>query len=195
MTAPALGTAASSVRAGPGSRRADWLAGQLPVGMLDDDFFYRFVSMFQEEAGTYLDGVDNLEHVLSPAVAPPAMVRFLAAWLGLPPLDPSLDEVYQRRLVKAAAELRWLRGTKRGLEKLLELLTGGPVKVVDSGGVVGPGEAAERAPHVRARVESTGWLPEADFVEVVRDEVPANVSLELFVGERRLWPRLVRGGD
>jgi hypothetical protein len=38
------------------------------------------------------------------------------------------------------------------------------------------------------RVESTGWVPEADFVEWVRDELPANVRFGLYVGDRQLWP-------
>ena len=169
-------------------RRSDWLVGQLPVGMLDDSLFYRFASIFQEEAASYLDGLDNLEHVVDPALAPPGMVRFLASWLALPSLDASLDDLYQRRLVKAAAELRWWRGTRRGLMGLLELLTGGAVEVVDNGGIFGQGGALECSPRVRVRVESSGWLSDADLLEVVRDEVPANASLELFVGERQLWP-------
>jgi hypothetical protein len=38
------------------------------------------------------------------------------------------------------------------------------------------------------RVESTGWVPERDFVEWVRDELPANVRFDLYVGDRQLWP-------
>jgi hypothetical protein len=36
-------------------------------------------------------------------------------------------------------------------------------------------------------VESTGWMPEADFVALVRDEVPAHVRAELYVGSRCVW--------
>ena len=195
MSPPALGTPRTASMAAPAVRRPDWLVGQLPVGMLDDDFFYRFASLFQEQAATYLDGIDNLENVLDLSVAPPAMVRFLAAWLALPPLEPSLDELYQRLLVKAATKLRWWRGTRRGLTIMAELLTGGRVQVAENGGIFRQGEAGERVPRVTVRVERTGWLPEADFVEVVRDEVPANVALELFAGERRLWPPPAEGGD
>jgi phage tail-like protein len=173
----------------PAPRRPDWLVGQLPVGMLDDSFFYRFVSIFQEQAGTYLDGMDNLENVLDPAVAPMPMVRFLAAWLAMPPIDPALDDLYQRQLVKHMAAVRWWRGTRQGLEALLGLLTRGRVEVSENGGVFRQGEAGQLPPQVRVEVESTGWLSEADFIEVVRDEVPANASVELWVGARRIWPR------
>jgi hypothetical protein len=36
-------------------------------------------------------------------------------------------------------------------------------------------------------------MPEADFVALVRDEVPAHVYAELYVGDRRAWP--ADGGD
>jgi phage tail-like protein len=182
VLAPRSGT---GLRAG---RRPDWLAGQLPVGMLDDNFFYRFVSIFQEEAGTYLDDIDNLANIIDPAVAPPAMVRFMAGWLALPPINPALDETYQRRLVLEASKLQWWRGTKQGLSGLLELFTGQPVDVVDSGGVFRQGEVNQAPAEVTVRVSSVGWLSETDLVELVRDEVPANARLELFVGERRIFP-------
>jgi phage tail-like protein len=168
-------------------RRPDWLVNQLPVGMLDDDFFYRFVSIFQEEAGTYLDGIDNLGYVVDPAVAPPSMVRFMAGWLALPAINPSLDETYQRHLVQAASKLLRWRGTQQGLKGLLELITGGTVEIADNGGVFRQGEEGIRRPEVTIRVESTGWLPEASFLEFVRDEVPANVSVALVIGEREIW--------
>ena len=140
-----------------GPRRPDWLVGQLPVGMLDNDFFYRFASIFQEEATTLLDDVDNLGNVIDPAVAPLPMLRFLAGWLGLPPLAPSLDEAYQRRYVHEAAEWRWWRGTKLGLTGLLDLLTGGPVEIADSGGIFRQGDVGDHA----ARAVYPTWPPQA----------------------------------
>ena len=38
------------------------------------------------------------------------------------------------------------------------------------------------------RVSSTGWLAEPEFVALVADEVPANVMLEVWLGDRKLWP-------
>ena len=38
------------IRTGP--RSPHWMLNQLPVGMLDGDFFVRFVSIFQELGGT-----------------------------------------------------------------------------------------------------------------------------------------------
>jgi phage tail-like protein len=171
-----------------GRRRSDWLVGQLPVGMLDSDFFLRFASIFQEQSGTYLDAIDSLPNIIDPAVAPPSMVRFLAGWLALPPLRPSMDELDQRRTVMEMAEIRRWRGTKRGLTDLLALLTGGEVDISDRSGVFRAGTGGEHLPLVTIRVNSTGWLSEHDLIEVVLDEVPAHASMELFVGERKIWP-------
>jgi phage tail-like protein len=185
-TALVLASPAAQASA-PGGRRPDWLVGQLPVGMLDDDFFYRFVCIFQQQAGTYLDDIDNLSNTIDPAVAPPPMVQFMAAWLALPALNPSLDETYQRHFVQDSSKLMRWRGTRLGLKGMLELITGGRVEVDDSGGVFREGEGGQRPPEVTIRVETTGWVPEATFLEFVRDEVPANVRVALVIGEREVW--------
>ena len=41
------------------------MVGQLPMGMLDDDFFVRYVSLFQEVATSYLEGADNVDNVVT----------------------------------------------------------------------------------------------------------------------------------
>lgn len=171
------------------ARRADdWLVNQLPVGMLDGDFFVRFVRIFQEIGGTLLANADNIDYLPDVTVAPDAVVRWLGSWIGTDSVDPSLADELQRRIVaSAAATLTW-RGTAGGLRRFLELTSGGPAEVTDGGGVWRDGEAPTDTAWVRMRVESTGWMPEADFVELVRDEVPAHVYAELYVGDRRVWP-------
>ena len=49
------------------------------------------------------------------------------------------------------------------------------------------GEAPEDSAWVSMRVDSTGWMPVGDFVAFVRDEVPAHVRAELFVGADCVW--------
>jgi hypothetical protein len=63
------------------------------------------------------------------------------------------------------------------------------VVIEDGGGVYGEGEAPRDGAWVRVRVPSTGWLTDEDFLRLVRDEIPAHVAAEIWVGERRLWPR------
>jgi phage tail-like protein len=169
-------------------RRDDWLLGQLPMGMLEDDFFARFVGIFQHVSTTFLDGVDNLENVVDVTVAPESVVRWLGGWLGIDSIDSSLPHELQRRIVRESGKILAWRGTRRGLTGFLELVSGGPVEIEETGGVFAEGDAPRDPPTVVIRVESTGWVPEADFVEWVRDELPANVRFGLYVGDRQLWP-------
>jgi phage tail-like protein len=151
---------------------------------VQDDFFRRFVGIFQEVATSYVEAADGVEHVADPMVAPAPLLPWLGSWLGTNVIDPSLDVDTQRRLVAAAGQTLAWRGTRRGLTEWLHVLTGGPVLIDDPGGVHREGEAPVQAPIVRVRVISTGWLPEDEFVELVRAELPAHVGLELFVGDR-----------
>lgn len=164
------------------------MVDQLPAGMLADDFFTRFVSLFQAEADTLVAHADNLEHLVDPAVAPPEMVRWMAGWIGQDGVDPGLDVDLQRRmLVTTARTLPW-RGTLRGLRDVLTLFSGAPAHVEDGGGVWREGEAPEDSAWVIMRVAGTGGLSEPDFVDLVADEVPAHVRAELWIGDRLAWP-------
>lgn len=169
-------------------RRHDWLVQQLPVGMVDDDFLVRFLSIFQSIADTVLHQVDTLPHMFDPTVAPDPMVRLMGRWIGIDWIDPSLDDELQRRMVLQYADLLQWRGTGRGMEMLLETITGGPAVVVDSGGVYHEGEAPAAQPHVRLEVESTGWADVDDLIAIVKAEVPATVTFELKVAGSTVWP-------
>ena len=169
-------------------RRDDWLLHQLPVGMTDDDFFVRFVTIFQRVADTVVHQVDGVEHAFDPTVAPDNMVRLMAEWFGVDWVDSSLDVRLQREIVMRYAELIPWRGTRRGMVELLELLTGADVEVRDTGGVFAEGEAPQDPPHVRIDVQSLGWNNRKDFAQIVRDELPATVTFTVWMAGVRIWP-------
>lgn len=169
--------------------RGRWLIDQLPVAMLDDDFLVRFLGIFQDLADTFMVQADAMEHLLDVAVTPEPMVRFMGAWLGARTIDPSLDPQTQRRIVREQGRMLPWRGTARGLRQLLEVITGGPVVVVDSGGVYPEGEAPQNVGGIHVEVLSLGWATEDDLVALIQADLPAAVSFELFVGDRKLWPR------
>lgn len=173
------------VRSAP--RSVQWMLDQLPVGMLDGDFFVRFVSIFQTVGSTLLEDADNLDNLLDLTVAPDVMVRWLSSWIGGGAIDPSLPDDLQRRIVSSSAETLTWRGTARGLQRFLELASGAVAEVTDGGGVWRDGEAPSDTAWVSMVVESTGWMPEADFVALVRDEVPAHARAELWVVDRCIW--------
>jgi phage tail-like protein len=177
---------------GMATRRPDWLVSQIPMGMFeldpDNDFFLRFVSLFQELATTLIGDADNVPNVVDPTVAPDAMVRFLGSWIGVANIDSSLPDPLQRRIVREAGEIFAWRGTKRGLKQFLELVTGAPAEIEESGGVFAEGQAPPQPPLVRMRVRSAGWATEADLIALLEDQIPANVAFELSIGHRRVWP-------
>lgn len=168
-------------------RSTEWMIDQLPVGMLDGDFFVRFVAIFQQLGSTLFDDADNVDNLLDLSVAPDAMVRWLGSWIGGGAIDASLPDELQRRIVTSSAETLTWRGTARGLQRFLELASDGPVEVHEGGGVWIDGDAPGDTAWVKLVVQSTGWMPEADFVTLVRDEVPAHVRTELYVGGRCVW--------
>lgn len=180
-------------------RSPTWMLDQLPVGMLAADggtgmpsFFVRFVSIFQNVGSTLLDDADLVEHIADVSVTPSALVRWLGSWIGDDLLEPSEDaevdrERVERALVRAAAKSLTWRGTARGLSMVLELLTDGEVSITEGGGVWREDEAPSDTAWVTVRVDDTGWVPEADFIAVVRDEIPAHVRGQLWVGGRLAW--------
>ncbi len=188
MTSLVPRTDALPDRAGPSRRSPQWLLNQLPVGMLDSDFFVRFVSIFQEIGSSLLEDADNIDHLADTSVTPEPMLRWLASWIGTDALDDSLDVEVKRRIVAGSATSLTWRGTMTGLQRYLHLICGDAVEVTDGGGVWREGEAPADTAWVRISVASTGWLAETDFVELVRDEIPAHVRAELYVGDRRVWP-------
>jgi phage tail-like protein len=183
--APALPTRRDA-RVSKPRRHPQWLVNQLPVGMLNSDFFVRFVSLFQEMSETLMDGADQIDHVADATVTPVPMLGHLASWIGVQTVDASLPEDLQRLILRSSAKSLAFRGTRRGLAGYLEMLSGGPVEVTDGGGVWIEGEAPDDAAWVRMSVPGTGHLSEDEFVALIRDEIPANVRAELFVNGRKV---------
>jgi phage tail-like protein len=169
-------------------RRDDWLLQQLPVAMVEDDFLARFLRIFQAIADTELHQIDTLKHMFDFEVAPDAMVRLMGWWIGVDWIDSSLPDELQRRIVREYSDLIQWRGTARGLKQLLELISLGDATVEDSGGVHLETDQPPAPAHVRLHVESAGWATEPDLIRIVRAELPASVTFELFVGSRQIWP-------
>lgn len=169
-------------------RRDDWLIHQLPVGMVEDDFLVRFLSIFQTVADGVLHEIDNLPHMFDPAVAPDAMVRLMGRWLAVNWVDSSLPDATQRDIVRRYSQLLQWRGTRKGMQLLLELISGQPAVVRDSGGVYLEDESPGYAPHVRLEVAATGWASEQDLLDIVRSELPASLTFELVIAGRTVWP-------
>ncbi len=173
-------------RVGPPPRHPQWLINQLPVGMLQSDFFVRFVSIFQELGTALMEDADLVQHIPDAAVTPVPMISHLASWIGVDTIDRSLPERQQRVILASSAKALAHRGTVQGLKGYLEMLSGTEAVVVDGGGVWGEGGAPADYAWVRMTVGGTGHLSEDEFVAMVRDEIPAHVRAELWIDVRRV---------
>ena len=174
-------------RVGGPPRPSQWMINQLPLGMLESDFFVRFVSIFQELGSTLLDGADLVQHVADVTVTPTPLLPHLASWIGMDAIDPSLPEQLQRTMVRSsAAALAW-RGTRRGITEYLRMLSGGDAVVTDSGGIYAEGKSPGGPAWLRMQIEQLGHLSETELVALIKDEIPAHVRAELWVDNRRNW--------
>ncbi len=171
----------------PASRPQDWLIRQLPAGMLSEDFFIRFVSLFQAEADTLLEHADAIENLADVQVAPATMVRYMSQWIGTPGIDAALPDAELRALVRATARAVRVRGTLTGLRIMVEAFTGAEATIEESGGVFRLGRAPLDQGWVRIKVPNAGNLRPTSLIDLVRDEIPAHLHVELWIADERVW--------
>src|SRR5947209_19302414 len=129
----------------------DGLASAHPLGellpgvYLEDSLAQRFTEGLDIVLAPVFVTLDCLDAYLDPLLTPSDFLPWLASWVGIE-LDETWPEGRQRALVAAAARLHQDRGTHRGLVEYLELLTGGEVKLIESGGTEWSDEPGSAAP-------------------------------------------------
>jgi phage tail-like protein len=166
------------------------LGPALPGIYQQDDFAMRLASVFDDCLAPIFSVLDNCQAYFDPRLAPEDFVPWLASWVAL-----TLDETWplqrQRSLIARAAELYRARGTRKGLADHVELYTGAPPEVSDSGGVAWsrePGAAApgEATPSVtiRVRLPDPAAVDTARLDAIVAASKPAHVlhRIEVVVG-------------
>ncbi len=155
--------------------------GQLPRAMAADPVVLGFVTAFEEVADTVRERVDSVEHQVDTGLATPEMLQYLASWLGLE-LEPTDPPEYQRSLVREVGRLLGWRGTRHGVEGLLEAATGSRVTVTDGGGIFGRDDPVPPAdPVVVVRLDHTGHLSERQVRGFLEAELPLGAQVELDV--------------
>lgn len=95
--------------------------------------------------------------LLKPAAAPTPMLPWLAMWLGLT-LDERMSETARRTLLLEAIPFFYRRGTPASLVRLLEIVTGVPVQIIERWRFRGLGQVGASDDGVRERaVVGFGW--------------------------------------
>lgn len=112
----------------------------LPGIYLDDDFLGRYMILAEAMMSPAIWIIDNMDMYYTPEVAPLEWVRWLASIFDIY-ISAELPAERQRLLFSQAGWLAQRRGTRAGMERLLELYTG-----------VRP-EIIEEAAHFTVRIE------------------------------------------
>lgn len=95
----------------------------LPAVYQNDDLMGRFLMLFESFWSPIDVQIRQMSHYFDPRLTPPAFLPWLASWLDLT-LNERWPEDRRRELMFSAVSLYRKRGTRQGLEELLELYTG-----------------------------------------------------------------------
>ncbi|HMS56424.1 MAG TPA: phage tail protein [Fimbriimonadaceae bacterium] len=105
------------------------LLGMLPQIYQDEEsteqssFFSRYLLGFDEFIDQTNRELDTVHHFFSAFGAPNEFLAWLAQWVAIAE-DLPIPEIRKRKLISEAVALYRIRGTKAGLNRLLEICTG-----------------------------------------------------------------------
>ncbi|MBB6735596.1 phage tail protein [Cohnella zeiphila] len=95
------------------------------------DFLERYLSLFATLLDSVEEQIDAMPRQFDRERTSGGSLRWLASWLGME-IDESWTDEWVRRFLRIAPELYRYRGTKRGIEKAVEICTGMVPIVVES---------------------------------------------------------------
>jgi phage tail-like protein len=157
------------------------LVERLPAVLQEDRFLSGLLEGLDEVLAPILCSLDNLAAYVDAWLAPEDYLTWLSGWVGVE-LDGSWPLQQRRLLVSRAVALFQRRGTAAGIAADLEVLTGGTVEVVDSGGVAwsqrhGADPPGDPVPslHVRVHVDDPSVVDERSVDALVDAAKPAHV--------------------
>ncbi len=94
-------------------------------------FFHRYLSIFSSMYQELQDKIDHVEDWLDVDKAPKPLLHLFAEWLGLELEGEFLEEGVLRRLITEAYGLNRIKGTRQAVIRLVELVLGEQVIVVE----------------------------------------------------------------
>ena len=161
--------------------RDGWLVEQLPRVMGEDPVLHDLVSAFEQVHDTVRERIDAIEYQVDTGLASPEMLAYLGSWLGVM-LEPTDPAEYRRTLVREVGKLLGWRGTRFGVEALLQAATGARVTVIDAGGVYGSNDQVPPPDSVVVvQMDHTGHLTEKQVLGFLQSELPLGAKVQLDV--------------
>jgi phage tail-like protein len=159
---------------------------QLPAVYAEDDFAQRMTSALDDVLAPVFATLDCLPDYFDPILAPPDFVEWLSGWVAFS-LDEGWTLAQRRALVANAVELHRLRGTARGLEAHVRLLSLGDVEIVETGSCTVSTQprrtVASPDPHVEVRVTvpDPATIDEPRLLAAIVEAAPAHVTVSLTI--------------
>ena len=89
-----------------------------------NSFFHRYISIFSAIYNDFQWDIEHIHRNFMPDTAPKELLPVLAEWLGLNLRGDFLDEDIMRELVKHAYELNKIKGTKKAMEQVIQIVLG-----------------------------------------------------------------------
>jgi phage tail-like protein len=100
-------------------------------GANHNDFLGRYLMIFETILNPITWIIDNLDLYLSPETAPDIWLEWLSTWFDIL-LVPELSSERKRDILRQIDWLYLRRGTRMGMQRLLQLYFGVPVEIVES---------------------------------------------------------------
>ncbi len=149
----------------------------LPSVFQDNDFLRRMLLIFETIWEPLEWRQDHIYMYFDPRTCPAPLLPWLAGWLDLS-FPPGWPEGRKRKvLAEGTTLLRW-RGTRFGLERLIEVFTGLTPQISEL-----PGEPYVF--HIRLLVPAGATVDDAQVEALIRAHKPAHAGYVLEVGRER----------
>ncbi len=87
-----------------------------------ESFFHRYISIFSSIYNDYGLDIDNLPKLLDLDTCPEELLIIYGGWMGIDLKGGFLDTQVLRDLVREAYSLNRMKGTKRAIERILEII-------------------------------------------------------------------------
>ncbi len=115
-------------------------------------FFHRYISVFSSIYNDYGEDINNLPKLLDLDTCPENLLIIYGGWMGIDLKGGFLAEDVLRDLVREAYSLNRMKGTKRAIERVLEIILREKAIVVEHNQVRHGAEDDSRIPeHFRSR--------------------------------------------
>jgi phage tail-like protein len=162
----------------------------LPAIYSENEFMGRFLKIFEDVLTPVEQTINQIPLYFDPKLAPEEFLTWLAFWLDLV-LDQEWPAARRRRLIRHATELYQWRGTRRGLERYLEIYAGVCPIITEHFGGIQLGEESRLGVNtilgdgrahcftVRLELEESLAVDEEKVRAIIEAEKPAHAAYEL----------------